>query len=102
MTSCGKVSTLLTQNACDCKHTKRGRGCTASDYPLSERHPVCQDRQRRRASTATCMAFTSQTVGGAMPQSNPEEGCTMKKLIVILLTGWAFVLSYHVQNAAAD
>ena len=26
----------------------------------------------------------------------------MKKLMVILLTGWAFVLSYHVQNVAAD
>ena len=26
----------------------------------------------------------------------------MRKLIVILLTGWAFALSYHVQNVAAD
>src|SRR5258708_6407319 len=102
MTWCRKVSTLLTQNAWDCKRAKKGRVCTASDYPLSERHPVCQDRQRRRASTAMCIAFTSQTVGGTKPQSNPEEGCTMKKLIVILLTGWAFILSCHVQNVAAD
>jgi hypothetical protein len=48
------------------------------------------------------MALILQTVGGARPQSHPEEGFTMKKLMVILLTGWAFALSYHVQNAAAD
>src|SRR5258705_12408405 len=101
MTWCGKVSILLTQNAWDCKRAKKGRVCTASDYPLSARHPVCQDRQRRRASTAMCMALILQTVGGAKPQSNPEERLTMKKLIVILLTGWAFALSYHVQNTAA-
>ena len=37
-----------------------------------------------------------------MLQSHPGEGFTMKKLIVILLTGWAFALSCHVQNVAAD
>jgi hypothetical protein len=67
------------------------------------RAPPSLPRQANGESVAAlCIIHTSQTVGGILPQSDPKEGVTMKKLMVILLASYALVISQGVREVIAD